>query len=329
MEVVDCERQIQQIKTALRKIATSEGASSSSTTSSNTDEDAAPNKLQVVWVGMDKTVSDDVELSLQLSSPVEEATLTKVAAASADGSTASTAAVDGSSVTFSGVESSMATLTVTMKKGGEILGTSESYDLSPICSLEDAMNPKEEYVTELPVAIISPEAAAAAQASKGQAAGNDDAEEETKEGGEEGNSKKEGSTAVIKPFATLKLKLVFKPSYKDQKEELYELLNKTSLRKSEALTKLREQQQSSVTAGGASGSSPGKKSGNAVKAGFLNKKTKTEPDSKLKQWYDKYMGPQSMARALIIPLAKNYVIFFGAAVLMHFKGQDLALPAPV
>jgi hypothetical protein len=30
-----------------------------------------------------------------------------------------------------------------------------------------------------------------------------------------------------------------------------------------------------------------------------------------------------------MPIAKNYVIFFGVMALFHFKGQELALPAPV
>ena len=29
------------------------------------------------------------------------------------------------------------------------------------------------------------------------------------------------------------------------------------------------------------------------------------------------------------PLAKNYIIFFGAVTLMHFRGQELALPPPI
>lgn len=334
MEVVECERQIQQIKTALRKIATEEGG------------DDAQNSLRVVWTGIDSTEADGVEVSLQLSSPVEEATLSKVQSSGDE-------AEETSSASFSGVESSMATLTVTLKKGDVVVGTSESYDLSPICSLEDAMNPKEEYVTELPVAIISPEGAAAAgeAAKKGaeetatadsesKGAAGDDAEE-TQEGVEESKDESAGkkeeeeekpeaeedkkeTVTLIKPAATLTLKLVFKPSAKDQKEELYELLNKTSLRKSEALGRLREQQTALTKQSGPPSKKPG-----AVKAGFLNKKPKKAEESKWKKLYDKYIGPQSMARTLVIPISKNYVIFFGAAILMHFKGQELALPAPV
>lgn len=319
-EVVECERQIQKIKTALRKIAQEGG-------------EETPNSLQVIWAGIDASESEGMTVSLQLSSPVEEATLNKVQSVSGDEAAASS---EASSTSFAGVESSMATLTVTLKKGDDVLGTSEAYDLSPILSLEDAMNPKEEYVTELPVAIVSPDGASvdAPEASDSAVEKTEGVEEDAGTGAEESKAGEEvtgpkdnekGSPAVIKPVATLALKLVFKPSVKDQKEELYELLNKMSQRKSDALKRLREQQTAlTKQTGTASPKKPG-----AVKAGFLNKKPKKAEDSKWKQMYDRYMGPQSMARALIIPITKNYVIFFGAVVLMHFKGQELALPAPV
>lgn len=317
--VVECERQIQKIKTALRKIATEGG-------------EETQNSLKVVWVGIDASDSEEMTVSMQLSSPVEEATLSKVQSSSGD------EAVEVSSASFAGVESSMATLTVTLMKGDVVVGTSEAYDLSPICSLEDATNPQDEYVTELPVAIVSPDGAsseaveakdaAAEDAGEKEGGADDNAEapesKEIEEKSKEDDDKKE-SVSLIKPVATLTLKLVFKPSVKDQKEELYELLNKMSQQKSDALKRLREQQTALTKQ---SGSASPKKSG-AVKAGFLNKKPKKAEESKWKQMYDKYMGPQSMARAFVIPITKNYVIFFGAAVLMHFKGQELALPAPV
>ena len=34
-------------------------------------------------------------------------------------------------------------------------------------------------------------------------------------------------------------------------------------------------------------------------------------------------------RKEIFPLAKNYIIFFGAVTPMHFRGQELALPPPI
>jgi hypothetical protein len=46
------------------------------------------------------------------------------------------------------------------------------------------------------------------------------------------------------------------------------------------------------------------------------------------QLYERAFGPQSFLRQKL-PAAKNYIIFFGAIVLFHFKGQELALPPPV
>ncbi|CAB9500249.1 expressed unknown protein [Seminavis robusta] len=318
MELVECEREIQKIKGALRQVGSEDGQ----------------NSLQVIWVEKDDA-DQNQEISLQLSSPVEEAVLN-----------------NGGETTFAGVESSMATLTVTLrnKNGGDVLGTSEACDLAPILSLGDTLEPKEEYVIELPVAIVgtatddsAEDTAVAAEATaetteedkpdekEGEKTTTDEEpkkEEEEKETTEETKKEEEKETPkLIKPLATINLRLVFKPSAKDRKEELYELLNKASVRRSQALERHRGQQQETITK--KSASSPGKKP--AVKAGFLNKKTKKAPveESKWQQFYDKYMGPTSMARGLIIPIAKNYVIFFGAVVLAHYKGQELALPAPV
>ena len=44
--------------------------------------------------------------------------------------------------------------------------------------------------------------------------------------------------------------------------------------------------------------------------------------------YQRAIGPNSIARKLF-PLAKNYIIFFGAVTLMHFRGQEVALPPPI
>lgn len=321
LAVVDCEREIQQIKAALRKFGNA--------------TDDAPNSLTVTWGTMDSE-QEDTEVSLQLSSPIEEAVLKAV----------------GEEVSFSGVETSVATLTATLrqKDGGQVLGNSEAYDLGPLCKLEDAMNPtQEEIVTELAVAIITPEEFAkkptatsktqyekAADVEKGASEKEETekeeaektASEEEKPASSEEGTKKEEESVLIKPLCTLTLKILYKPSVKDQKEELYELLNKASQRKSQALGKLRSAHNSETDLAKPSVSASGK-SGAAVKAGFLNKKAKKKQDeSKIMQFYNKYLGPNSLART-IFPIAKNYIIFFGAVVACHFKGDMLALPAPV
>ena len=73
-----------------------------------------------------------------------------------------------------------------------------------------------------------------------------------------------------------------------------------------------------------------------VKLGLLNKKymtknqdmAKKKEDGFLLRLYQRTISPNSIARKFF-PLAKNYIIFFGAVTLMHLRGQDLALPPPI
>ena len=55
---------------------------------------------------------------------------------------------------------------------------------------------------------------------------------------------------------------------------------------------------------------------------------KKKEDGFLLRLYQRTIGPKSIARKLF-PLAKNYIIFFGAVTLMYFRVQDLALPPPI
>ena len=264
--------------------------------------------------------------SLQLSSPVEEITLTKL-------HDPLNSEAEGSIAVFSGVDTSMATLTVSVKDAEFTLGSSEATDVKPLAPL-DAMMPAPQYVSEIPVAIVSKsdeEAIAAKSEDSDTGLTYEDAKEEVVE---EGESDKGG--AVI-PVCIVTLRVTYKPSFKDLQDELYDMLNKASQNKAEALDKLRQKAaeagrvgKSTAAAGETSmttmtssprGSSP------AVKRGFLNKKKKEEP-SKFKQWYDRMLGPQSFLRQTF-PIAKNYVVFFGAVAIFHWKGQLLALPPPV
>ena len=44
--------------------------------------------------------------------------------------------------------------------------------------------------------------------------------------------------------------------------------------------------------------------------------------------YQSTIGPNNIASKLF-PLAKNFIIFFGAVTLIHFRGQELALLPPI
>lgn len=127
------------------------------------------------------------------------------------------------------------------------------------------------------------------------------------------------------------LRVEFEPSNTDRRESLYAQLNEASKRKAAALEQLRK------CAVDVSRSTNSYKeelivSEPAVKSGFLNKKImrnkkETEPNI-LRKWYEKTIGPNSVFRSLF-PIMKNYCIFFGVVVLMHYKGDFLEFPSPV
>jgi len=246
-------------------------------------------------------------LSLQLSSPIENREL----------------ALDGGKVTFTGVETSVATLSVEAKDADVPLGScANPIEIAPLCILDDPKKPKDEYVTDIPIAIVAAKAADAT--------------------GEE----KDPTVVAAEPVVcSVTLKVTYKPSPKDQREELYDLLNKTSQRKAEALAELRSlsmKQGGSSSAGKESSSTAVTKS-SSVKPGFLNKggggiskKDDENGDGKgllstVKKWYGRVTGPDSIARkaAFWTVATKDFWIFFGAVGLFHYRGNVLALPPPV
>jgi len=276
-EVVKCENEIKSIKSALRTITTSSSDSSSSTS----------NTLEILLVkveGLPDTARPN--LTVQLSSPIEEGTLSAT----------------NKKISFNGVETAVATLVVSAKDADIPLGSSAPHDVKPLCTL-DPMNMKDTYETELPVAIVGDDKASSS-----------------------------GSGSAVTPVCTVTLKVTYKPSPKDQREELYEMLNKVSRRKAEALENLRKASvQASKDQSGSGPSSSAVTKSQAVKSGFLNSKTKKSEESTLQKLYEKTIGPNSLLRlgATIAFAFKDYIVFFGAVGFMHFKGQLLALPPPV
>lgn len=230
-------------------------------------------------------------LNLQLSSPIEEVVLKEIYD--------HTAEVKAAVATFAGVEMGQATLTVTASDATIPLGSSISYDLAELIQM-NVMEPVSEYVNELAVSIL-PE-------------GTPDAAPEE---------------LVTTTVCTVSLKLTYTPSPKDQREELYEILNKATQRKAKALEKLKQMAAQQARSQGASAASSGAAASGknpAMQSGFLNKPKKVVHWSV--QWYNKHLGPTSIIRT-VLPIAKNYIIFFGAVGFFHFKGQMLALPPPV
>lgn len=286
-EVKKCDEEIQSIKAALRGIG-------------NVDSSQA-NSLEVEFTkveGLPETAKPT--LQLQLSSPIEEREVT----------------LGGEKVTFEGVETSQATLAVDAKDADIPLGAStEPIEIAPLCTLEDPKQPKDEYVTEIPVVIVAP------------------ATEESETA--------EVESKVIPVICCVTLKVTYKPSSKDQREELYDLLNKTSQRKATALGELRKRSIEKARAGASSAAESGStavtRSKPSVKPGFLNKGgKKNEEDDKgvvsvVKDWYKRVTSPDSIVvkTAFWAVVTKDFWMFFGAVGFMHFRGNVLSLPPPV
>jgi len=164
-------------------------------------------------------------------------------------------------------------------------------------------------------------------------------EEEKKEdatSASESSSASPAVPAIETPVCTVTLKVEFEPSKKDQKDELYDMLNKASKKKATAIDKLRKsaaavsrlsKDETTSTSRGSSAPS-GTSRSPAVKAGFLNKKEKKAEPGALRRLYERTIGPNSLLR-MVFPVAKNYIVFFGTVLFMHYQGQQLALPPPV
>eukprot|EP00535_Pseudo-nitzschia_heimii_P007925 CAMPEP_0197177302 /NCGR_PEP_ID=MMETSP1423-20130617/2956_1 /TAXON_ID=476441 /ORGANISM="Pseudo-nitzschia heimii, Strain UNC1101" /LENGTH=337 /DNA_ID=CAMNT_0042626827 /DNA_START=295 /DNA_END=1308 /DNA_ORIENTATION=- len=317
-EVKKCDEEIQSIKAALRSIG--------STNSSD------PNSLEIEFTkveGLPDTAKP--ALKLQLSSPIEELDVS----------------LGGEKATFEGVETSIATLVVDAEDANIPLGTGENpIEIAPLCMIEDPKQPKDQYVKEVAVAIVAaaaePTTDAKESETKGEAESDTNAESETKaENKIEGESEnKNEAEAESKPvICTMTIKVTYKPSSKDQREALYDLLNKTSQKKSSALSELRKRSVEKARAGAsAAGSTAVTRSKPAVKPGFLKKGGNAADDandtgllSTAKKWYQRVTGPDSivMKTAFWTIATKDFLIFFGAVGLMHYKGNVLSLPPPM
>jgi len=284
-EVNKCDEEMQSIKAALRGI-----------TNANSSE---ANSLEIEFTKVEGLPeSAKPTLKLQLSSPIEEFEVS----------------LGGEKATFEGVETSVATLAVDAKDADIPLGAAANpIEIAPLCTLDDPKQPKDEYVTEVPVEIVATTDAKASETTEG-----------------------EGETKTEPIVCSVTLKVTYKPSAKDQREELYDLLNKTSQRKATALAELgkRSIEKARAQAGASTAVTRAKPS---VKPGFLNKggKKAEEEDKSLvaavKKWYTRVTGPDSilMKTAFFAIVTKDFLIFFGAVGFMHYRGNVLALPPPV
>jgi len=316
-EVSKCDQEIQSIKAVLRGIGKLVNSSET-------------NELKITFTtvdGLPETAKPII--ALQLSSPIDDGTLAL-----------------GETIAFTGVETSMALITIEAKDADNtsiVLGTSsDPIEVATLCALDDPKNPKDEYTTDVPIVIVASTTATTK------------AEEETKKHTATDKEGEEATTTMVTAqpvVCTVTLKVTYKPSAKDQREELYDLLNKTSQRKATAMAELRELSTSSTAV-----TTTTTTKDPSVRSGFLNKggggSTKKGRSSNeeggrengndgaakkkgfvttAKKWYERVTGPDSIARktAFWAVVTKDFWIFFGAVGFFHFRGQVLALPPPV
>lgn len=157
-DVMDCEKEIQSIKMALREAGVA--------TSSSGDDDEG-NAFTVTATKV-AGLPDGAEpkLTVQLSSPIEEASIV------VGGEDA-----EACRHKFSGVDVSSAMLTVTAADADIPLGTSAPHDVAPLCEF-DALQPSKK-VTELDVAIVPGDGSSSSAAVAAKADGEEDDDEST------------------------------------------------------------------------------------------------------------------------------------------------------
>ncbi len=315
LEVMECEKEIQSIKSSLKSI----------TSSGNNSLQVSVHKITAS--GEDSAAPGTFKI--HLSSPIEERTITKLF-------DPLNPTAEGSIVTFEQVETSNALLTVEAFSNNGTdddlvkVGTSAAHDLLPLCQDLDAGGDKISSTVEIAiVSEISEESSDDKPALENQESDEwEDAVDEEKDVDDDAGKTKE--TKLQLPLCTLSVQLEYTPSANDKRDSLYEKLNEVSKRKAAAIEKLRQSAAAVNRAKMAEAVEVKEKGGNAVKAGFLNKSKPAEakPVPFWKRWYEKTIGPKSMLW-VVGPIAKNYVIFIGCSVFFHYKGDLLALPPPV
>ena len=142
VDVMESEKEIQSVKTALRDV----GMSSASSASDGGSEGNTFKVSALKVSGLPDAAAPSFKL--QLSSPIEEAILTKLVDPLDDVN-----AQEGSIAKFTGVEITSAMLTVTASDADIVLGSSAPHDVAPLCEF-DPLKPTKK-VTELDVAIVA------------------------------------------------------------------------------------------------------------------------------------------------------------------------------
>jgi hypothetical protein len=199
--VQECEMEMQMLKSKIRDLGTDGGDPNSLELAvlkvSNTPNRMLIGRMQQAWYVFLHSRSRGFQKE-QLSSPIEEAAITKIF-------DPLDPTAEGSFAKFNGVETSNAILAISAKDADVPLGASASIDIASLCSISDPT--QSVYLTEKSVAIYA-------------------------EGG--------GDVELTVAVCTVTFNVTYKPSAKDQREELYELLNKASEKKSKYVAEMQQ-----------------------------------------------------------------------------------------
>jgi hypothetical protein len=269
------------------------------------------------------------KLLLQLSSPIEEATLYLPPTGSTNSNT----------TTFHSVETGQATLSFTVEWDTESTAatieksettymdvskfTHELLNVLQQSPSASALPTQESYETTLRIPILPLATTTAKEENKSTS----DAEKD--------------ALCIV----TMNVKYV--PSYKDIREELCDCIGKIATQKAVAREELRKASLIVHELSSSSSSSTAKNSNpkpTAVKSGFLQKDksttgshtsstnsdgTTTSPKqpwyANTMEWYNRTMTNTM----IIVPMIKNYVFFIAFTVVTHYYGHQLAIPPPV
>jgi len=149
-------------------------------------------------------------------------------------------------------------------------------------------------------------------------------DEQEKDDDQEENAKEEVEVEEVNSV-TVTLEVSFSPGAKDKTQKMYDLLNKASKKKANAINELRKaaavlsrEEQSAAPAAPKS-----------VKVGFLNKGTTGVAKKGFWSSIQQRIVQPALFVGGILSLTKNYLIFFGGVAIIHLKGQYMALPPPV
>jgi hypothetical protein len=255
--------------------------------------------------------------------------------------------------TFNEIDQSSAIIEIKLSSIQSVVGVSASLDVLPLCEFGTG---ESENVKLETVAIVE----------EGTAEGFDEEAERTTttEGGNlaaDGDEPTDADAAapveakvLLTPVCHVKLRFVYAPNNTEIKDKAVEELNEIGQEKQAIIQRIRKvaeelqlEEAAALRAAAATEQQGGGgnqqvsskgEGGGAVKGGFLNKDKASTAPSSVNDAQPKVSLMSSLKTKIAKPLnfalqwgpiMKNYALFAGVVAYMHFRGDDLALPAIV